>query len=201
MMARKLYGSNPDGTIGEEIQSGEVGNFFPVLSTTERQNGDDKKVKVWLESTIDETVYLTIHRDSNYEDCVFESANDGDTEDDLTGDEARYGTMRIAALSTTADEVIIANDRPWTMVRVGDKIIIGGDIYTVDNITDNGDGTLTVSVDTDIATAVQIDDLVRTIIVKDLTANTPTPFWVEEKVLAGSPRFAAYETVYYGLYY
>jgi hypothetical protein len=200
-MARKFYNSNSDGTINEEIQSGEIGNVFSLLTTAMRYAGDDKRKKIWIESDTDETVFITIHHTSNYYDCVFVSANDDDSEDDLTGDEDRFGTMTIASISENDDEIITKNDNAWEMARVGDNILIGGDIYEIDSVTDNGDETITISTTQNIAVVPQLRDTVRSAIKLDLSANEPKPFWIEQKVPAGAPRFSSYERTLIGVYF
>ena len=183
-MAYTYYNSKADGTINEQITSGQLGALLTPLTVAERANGDDELTKVWITSDEDATVYVGIDMYTAYTNNIFISANEDDAVGDLTGTEGRMGALKV--VSCTETELIVLEDE-FDLAMEGDVLSINYKPYTIDTLTDNGDGTLTIVATIDYVLPLAVDgDFVTTVIPLNLVTATPKPFWHERKVTAGS---------------
>jgi hypothetical protein len=194
-MAYTWYKAAADegGAKGSEISSGTVNALFPTLTTQERINGDDKKRKVYLESDTALTVYVGPATTGDYNACLFASAGDSEVVGDLTGSEDRYGAARVVSATTTS--IVVEDNADWQFFRAGEYIISGGDIAQIDTVTDEGDGTHTVALVSELGAAPAADDYITSALQLTLAAETAVPFWRENKVAAGSSKVNEYNTV------
>ncbi len=186
-----FHSSKIDGTPDQQITSGQVGSLFDTLDSQERVAGDQDFAKLWITSDTDLSTYVGLSTPMPYTSTIFVSANDNDTEGDLTGSEARYGAMKVVSATVTD---IIVNNSFYVLVRVGDFIIVSSRAYEVGSVTDNGDGTSTIMATIDYAVAPVAGDYITSVLLISLVTAIAKPVWREEKVDAGSDWFGEYAT-------
>ena len=191
-MAYTYYNSKPDGTPDQQITSGQVNALFPTLTSQDRLNGVQQFSKLWIQSDQDITAVFGLNSPGHYGSYVFVSANENDTEGDLTGSETKYGAVEV--VSATATEIVFKNDTNYTLIRGGDVIIVASKAYTVDTVTDNGDGTSTVTATIDYIALPAAGDYITSTFDLSLVTATSKPIWREEKVQAGAQWYDEYST-------
>ena len=191
-MAYTYYNSKTDGTPDQQITSGQINALFPTLSSQDRLNGVDQFSKMWIQSDADMTTIFGLNSPGSYGSYIFLSASDDDTESDLTGNELKYGAVKV--VSATATEIVFNNDENYTLIRSGEKIVVSGVAYTVDTVTDNGDGTSSVAPTTDLSPLPNAGDYITSTFELSLVTATSKPFWREEKVPAGADYYGEYST-------
>ena len=179
--------ANSDGTVGDRIMSGQLNALFTDVNYQMRHNGDRALAKFWIESDEDVEIPISVTNGTAYHHYVFLSADDGDAVADLTGDEYRYGALNVVD-TDDSNKIKVIKDQHYTLARVGDVLYWSGDPYQIDDIVDNSDGTITISLGSDInGTMPEPGDYVQTMTQPvSLTANTPKSFWRERIVDAGS---------------
>ena len=183
-MAYTLYNSKIDGTPDQIIVSGDLDVALSSVTPAERAAGNTEFVKLWIESDIDVSTVLGLSSYTAYSHNVFLSASDSDIETDLTGAETRYGALKV--VSATATSIIIEEDEHYTLVRVGDTIIVEEAPYEIATITDNGDSTLTIDATIDYVAVPAGGDFIASVFSLSLVATTPKSFWYERVIDAGS---------------
>lgn len=191
-MAYTFYNSKPDGTPDSEITSGQIGALFGTLTSQQRLNGADEFSKLWVQSDTDITAIFGLNAPGYYGSYIFLSANDSDTEADLTGNETKYGAVKV--VSATASSVTFENDPNYTLFRSGDKMIVAGKAYTVDTVTDNSDGTSSVSATDSYVSVPSTDDYITSTFELSLVTATSKPVWREEKTPSGAQWYSDYST-------
>lgn len=191
-MAYTYYNSKSDGTPDQQITSGQINALFPTLTSQDRLNGVQQFSKMWIQSDQDVTTIFGLNSPGSYGSYIFLSADDNDTESDLTGSETRYGAVEV--VSATATEIVVNNDTNYTLIRNGDTIVVAAKAYAVDTITDNGDGTSSVVATSDYVSLPIAGDYITSTFELSLVTATNKSFWREENVEAGAPWYAEYST-------
>lgn len=191
-MSYTYYSSKPDGTPDQQITSGQINALFPTLTSQDRLNGIDQFSKMWIQSDEDVTAVFGLNSPGHYGSYIFLSASDDDIESDLTGSETKYGAVKV--VSATETEIVFYNDANYTLIRNGDVIIVAGKAYTVDTVTDKGDGTSGVTATIDYLSLPNAGDYITSTFEISLVTATSKPFWREEKVEAGAQWYGEYST-------
>lgn len=185
MATRIFYNSNTDGTIKDQVASGQLGGFFSTLTVTERLSGDTEFAKIWIESDTTEIVYIGVSK-SSYDSYIFLSANEADDETDLLGTEDLFTEYEV--ISATTSNIVVEGDGN---LRADDYMIINNELYQINTVTDLGGGEYQLDFPS-VSGAISAGDMASTAFQLSLTAATPKPLWAKEVVPAGSPRYASY---------
>ncbi len=183
-MAYLFHNSNTDGTIKDEVVSGQLGALFTSVTTGERLAGNTENSKVFITADETTTTYVGINAYNSYNQCVFMSASDSDQESDLTGAELKYGALEITAATNT--EITVNEDSIYTLARVGDTMAVDDAPYEIATIVDNLDGTLTITATIIFTTIPAIGSYVTTLFTMPTVQNVPLSFWRQRIVAAGS---------------
>ena len=191
-MAYTFYKSKVDGTVDTQIASGQIGALFSTLTSQERIAGNQEFSKMWMSADVDITSFVGLNSPSPYSSNVFLSANDADAVGDLTGNEVRYGALKV--VSCTATALVLTKNADYDLVRNGDTVIVNAKAYDLNSLTDNGDGTITVGSASNFSPVATVGAWVTSVVQVNLVTGTPKPFWREEKVAAGSAYVGEYAT-------
>ena len=191
-MAYTYYNSKTDGTPDQQMTSGLTDALFSTITTAERVAGDQEFRKVWITDSEDSTTYIGQYYPSGYISTVFLSASDSDVEADLTGSEDRYGALEVVSALETA--VKVKNNTDYTLVRVGDTIVVDSAPYEVESITDNGDGTSDITATIDYKSVPGVGEWISSLFTMNLITATAKSFWTEEKIPTGATWLGSTET-------
>ncbi len=190
-MAYIYHNSKADGTPDSQLSSGQTDVLFSSITTAERIAGDSEFQKVWITDDEDSTTYVGQFYPSRYISTVFLSASDNDDETDLTGAEVRYGALQVASATETG--IIVTENELYSLVRVGDNIVVENAPYEVETVTDNGDGTLTIVATIDFVAIPTANAWITSLLSLALVTATARPFWTEETLPAGSSWYGSAE--------
>lgn len=181
------YKSNDDGTVGARLTDGGLNELFSEVTKTQQLNGATVLDKAWSEPDSDGEFWLLGGLANNNPMALywFQSANDNDTESDLTGNEDRYG--RALVVSNTDTSFTVEKDPNHTIWRTDMYVEFSGQaLKRISGVTDNGDGTLTIDISTDFSgndmSGVMVYGLVY---INNGTANQKYPIWYETVVPEG----------------
>lgn len=191
-MSYTYYNSKPDGTPDQQITSGQINALFPTLTSQNRLNGITQYSKLWIQSDTDVTSVFGLNSPGSYGSYIFLMPNDSDIEGDITGTETKYGAVEV--VSATATAIVFKNDPNYTLIRSGEIIIVSGAAYTVDTVTDNGDGTSTVVGTIDYSVLPNAGNYITSTLQLSLVTATNKSLWREETVEVGAQWYGEYST-------
>ncbi len=179
-----FHNSTPTGTPDQQVTSGQLNAILSSVTVAERIAGDTENSKIWITSDIDRVAYFGQLNPTAYSFCTFQSASDSDVEGDLTGSETKYGALEVVSSLVTG--IIVNENTNYTLARVGDTLYVKEAPYEIDTITDNGDGTLTITATIDFVSLPVAGEYVTAMFTMNLITATAKSFWVRRDVKAGS---------------
>jgi len=178
-MALTFYKSENDngGAKGDQIADGAVDAILPPISAGDRLDGITILRKLWIESDEDIDLLYGIGNDGLFQAYGFVSANDGDTTADLTGNERLIAGLKI--VSNTASALTVEDDDESEVVQADDYLTVGNEITRVDSVTDNGDGTWTINLKSDLTGGDYSGQWAVIQFRRSVTAGNAIPLWVK----------------------
>jgi len=127
-MSIKFYDSDGETEISQVINM-----FITRIGALDQVGGDTIRKKYFISSDEDANILTTQGSPTIFNPYIIQS--DADTEDDLTGDEKKFGIMEVIESTTThvkvAKGTIIPEDDLW--------VAVGNDIAQITGTTENDD--------------------------------------------------------------
>jgi hypothetical protein len=181
------------GAIGTQLTDGGIDDLLPAVTSQDRLNGLTFHRKIWIQSDTALNILNSLANHGQYGAVWFETANINDTVANILGTERKYGAAKI--VSNTTISAIVENNANYTIFAANDYFYIGTDVVQITTVTDNLDGTSTISFSPAIPTADHTGTYASSLINKPFTVNTPVPFWVKIDIPALAPLSASYNTL------